>query len=106
MKDKIEMALSPPHKRVLRIPGFRTGSAASGRADPGGRCNGSARGNGYLKDGKCEEAGLRICSINVGTITGKSGELAKMLEERRVSVACVQEIRWKGCMAKYLGNGY
>ncbi|XP_070054680.1 uncharacterized protein [Nicotiana tomentosiformis] len=43
---------------------------------------------------------LRIGSWNVGTLTGKSIELAKILKKRRVNIACVQETRWVGSRAK------
>nr|XP_016483521.1 PREDICTED: uncharacterized protein LOC107804194 [Nicotiana tabacum] len=42
---------------------------------------------------------LRIGSWNIGTLTGKSIELAKILQKRKVSIACVQETRWAGSKA-------
>ncbi|XP_070032934.1 uncharacterized protein [Nicotiana tomentosiformis] len=39
---------------------------------------------------------LRIGSWNIGTLTSKSVELAKILRKRRVNIACVQETRWVG----------
>ncbi|XP_070040555.1 uncharacterized protein [Nicotiana tomentosiformis] len=39
---------------------------------------------------------LRIGSWNIGTLTGKSIELAKILKKRKVNIACVQETRWVG----------
>ena len=33
---------------------------------------------------------------NVGSMTGRSGEVADALERRKVKVCCVQETRWKG----------
>ena len=39
-------------------------------------------------------------------MTGKSREVANMLKRRRVSVACVQETKWKGSKAKEIGEGY
>ena len=32
---------------------------------------------------------------NVGTLTGRSGEIAEVLERRRIKVCCVQETWWK-----------
>lgn len=49
---------------------------------------------------------LRFGTLNVGSMTGKSREVAAMLSERRVDVCCVQETRWKGNSAKMLGDGY
>ena len=37
----------------------------------------------------------RFGTRNAGTLTGRLGEIAEILE-RRVKVCCVQEIRWKG----------
>nr|XP_016440472.1 PREDICTED: craniofacial development protein 2-like [Nicotiana tabacum] len=48
---------------------------------------------------------LRIGSWNVGSLTGKFIELAKILKKRRVNIACVQETRWAGSRAKD-ANGY
>ena len=38
----------------------------------------------------------------MGTLIGKSGEIAEVLERRRVKVCCVQETRWKGDAAMVL----
>ncbi|XP_070052853.1 uncharacterized protein [Nicotiana tomentosiformis] len=48
---------------------------------------------------------LRIGSWNIGTLTGKSIELVKILQKRRVNVACVQETRWVRSRARDT-NGY
>ena len=37
---------------------------------------------------------------------GKSREVANMLKRRRVSIACVEETKWKGAKAKEIGEGY
>ena len=39
---------------------------------------------------------------NIGTLTGISGEIAEVLERRRVKVCCVQETWWKGEGARVL----
>ncbi|XP_019236652.1 PREDICTED: craniofacial development protein 2-like [Nicotiana attenuata] len=57
---------------------------------------------GKGKEGACR---LRIGSWNIGTLTGKSIELAKILQKRKVNVACVQETRWAGSKARN-ANGY
>ena len=49
---------------------------------------------------------LRIASWNVGTLTGKSMEIAEALNRRNVNICCLQETHWKGSSAKNLGNGY
>ncbi|XP_019266632.1 PREDICTED: craniofacial development protein 2-like [Nicotiana attenuata] len=48
---------------------------------------------------------LRIGSWNIGSLTSKSIELAKILQKRKINIACVQETRWAGSRAKN-ANGY
>nr|XP_009800323.1 PREDICTED: craniofacial development protein 2-like [Nicotiana sylvestris] len=62
---------------------------------------GSVDGTGG-KEGKGKEGAyrLRIGSWNIGTLTGKSIELAK-----KVNIACVQETRWAGSKARN-ADGY
>ncbi|XP_019263429.1 PREDICTED: uncharacterized protein LOC109241162 [Nicotiana attenuata] len=48
---------------------------------------------------------LRIRSWNIGTLTGKSIELAKILQKRKVNIACVHETRWVGSKARNM-DGY
>lgn len=108
------MALSPPQpldgQRVLRISGPQIGSTTKGSADPGGGSTASAHGNGKSMDAKQEgrrgKEVLRVATVNVGSLTGKGGELVKMMEDRRLSIACIQETRWRGNSARELGNGY
>ena len=49
---------------------------------------------------------VRFLTVNLGSMTGKSREVANMLKRRRVSIACVQETKWKGSKAKEIGEGY
>ncbi|XP_019245181.1 PREDICTED: craniofacial development protein 2-like [Nicotiana attenuata] len=48
---------------------------------------------------------LRIGYLNIGTSTGKSIELEKILQKSKVSIACVQETRWVGSTARN-ADGY
>ncbi|XP_019248375.1 PREDICTED: craniofacial development protein 2-like [Nicotiana attenuata] len=59
------------------------------------------------KEGKGKEGAyrLRIGSWNIGTLTGKSIELAKILQKMKVNIACVQETRWAGSKARN-ADGY
>ena len=50
--------------------------------------------------------GLRVASMNVGTLAGRGREVVELMEMRRVSILCVQETRWKRNKAKELGEGY
>nr|XP_016470757.1 PREDICTED: craniofacial development protein 2-like [Nicotiana tabacum] len=56
---------------------------------------GSRNGKGGKKSSR-----LRIGSWNIWTLTGKSIELGKILQKRKISIACVQETRWKGIRAR------
>ena len=42
---------------------------------------------------RCKQR-LRIASLNIGTMTGKSRELADLMKTRRIDLMCLQETRW------------
>ena len=48
---------------------------------------------------------MKVGTLNVGTMTGKGGELADMMMKRKVDIRCVQETRWKGSNARNIGDG-
>nr|XP_016472701.1 PREDICTED: craniofacial development protein 2-like [Nicotiana tabacum] len=41
-----------------------------------------------------------VGSWNIGTLTGKSIDLVKILQKRKINIACVQETTWKGTRAR------
>ena len=47
---------------------------------------------------------LRIGTLNVGSMIGRSGEVAEMAARRRLDFCCLQETRWKGDGATSLGK--
>ncbi|EYC37918.1 hypothetical protein Y032_0757g2100 [Ancylostoma ceylanicum] len=51
-------------------------------------------------------AKTRIATLNVGTLTGRSCELAAALENRRIDLCAVQETRWSGNKSKDIGHGF
>ncbi|KAK3556576.1 hypothetical protein QTP70_010771 [Hemibagrus guttatus] len=75
--------------------------ATVGRRSRGGR---RVRRQREKKKGK--SVGLRIGTLNVGTMTGKGRELADVMERRKVDILCVQETRWKGSKARSIGAGF
>ncbi|KAK3559310.1 hypothetical protein QTP86_012718 [Hemibagrus guttatus] len=75
--------------------------AAVGRRSRGGR-----RVRRQREKRKGKSVGLRIGTLNVGTMTGKGRELADMMERRKVDILCVQETRWKGSKARSIGAGF
>ena len=49
-----------------------------------------------LRTKKLAKIRVRFLTVNIGTMTGKSREVAEMLKRRHVEIACVQETKWKG----------
>ncbi|XP_039613886.1 uncharacterized protein LOC120532039, partial [Polypterus senegalus] len=45
-------------------------------------------------------------TLNVGSMTGKERELADMMERRKVDILCMQETKWKGSKARWIGGGF
>ncbi|KAK3539065.1 hypothetical protein QTP86_023506 [Hemibagrus guttatus] len=75
--------------------------ATVGRRNRGGR-----RVHRQREKRKGKSVGLRIGTLNVGTMTGKGRDLADMMERRQVDILCVQETRWKGSKACSIGAGF
>ncbi|KAK3538399.1 hypothetical protein QTP86_001745 [Hemibagrus guttatus] len=69
-------------------------------ATVGRRSRGGRRVRRQREKRKGKSVGLRIGTLNVGTMTGKGRELADMMERRKVDILCVQETRWKGSKAR------
>ena len=51
-----------------------------------------------------KEVRLRVGTLNVGTMRGRSGEVVEMAKRRKLDLCCVQETRWKGGSAKMIGS--
>ncbi|KAK3572741.1 hypothetical protein QTP86_007058, partial [Hemibagrus guttatus] len=75
-------------------------------ATVGRRSRGGRRVRRQREKRKGKSVGLRIRTLNVGTMTGKGRELADMMERRKVDILCVQETRWKGSKACSIGAGF
>ncbi|KAK3535401.1 hypothetical protein QTP70_013113, partial [Hemibagrus guttatus] len=75
-------------------------------ATVGGRSRGGRRVRRQREKRKGKSVGLRIGTLNVGTMTGKGRELADVMERRKVDILCVQETRWKGSKARSIGAGF
>ena len=54
---------------------------------------------------KSELINVRLASWNIGSLTGKSIELVKILRRRRINIACIQETKWVGAKAREI-DGY
>src|SRR4029079_18832340 len=49
---------------------------------------------------------VQFATVNVGSLSGKSMEVAELLRERNVKIECVQETRWRRSSAREIGEGY
>src|SRR5260221_3375716 len=47
---------------------------------------------------------LRIGTVNVGSLSRRSGEVAEMVSRRCLDFCCLQETRWKGGGARTIGS--
>ncbi|KAK3518340.1 hypothetical protein QTP86_018635, partial [Hemibagrus guttatus] len=75
-------------------------------ATVGRRSRGGRRVRRQREKRKGKSVGLRIGTLNVGTMTGKGRELADVMERKKVDILCVQETRWKGSKARSIGAGF
>ena len=52
---------------------------------------------------------IRIASLNIGTLTAKSREIADLMVRRNIDILCLQETRWtggkSGGKARNIGEG-
>ena len=64
-----------------------------------------ARKEKHVNRKKATRVELKVGTLNVGTMTSKSRELADVMERRKVDEVCVQEARWKGEKARCIGGG-
>src|SRR5277367_2235724 len=49
-----------------------------------------------------DSVGVRVGTVNVGTMSHRSMEVADVSARRRLDFCCLQETRWKGGSAKML----
>lgn len=49
---------------------------------------------------------MRIATWNIGSLTGRSQELANTLHRRNINICCVQELKWKGSKSRDIGRNY
>ena len=48
---------------------------------------------------------IRLATWNVGTMSGKSGEVSEVMIRRKIDVCCVQETKWKGKSNQWFAGG-
>ncbi|KAL0810913.1 hypothetical protein ABMA28_010212 [Loxostege sticticalis] len=49
---------------------------------------------------------VRFATLNVGTLTGRTKELADLFKRRRLDFICLQETKWQGSKSRNIGKGY
>ena len=49
---------------------------------------------------------VRFSTWNVGSMSGKWGEISETLKKRCVDICCLQKVRWKGQEAKMIVNDF
>ena len=55
-------------------------------------------------DGKPNDRlGVRLGTWNVGSMSGRGAEVCEDLRKRRMDVCCLQEVRWRGQGARFMG---
>ena len=47
--------------------------------------------------------GCRVSTWNIDSLTGRAGKLVEALADRKMDVACVQQIRWRGSGCRLFG---
>ena len=56
-----------------------------------------------LTEKVAKRLGVRFGSGNIGTISGRGTEVCEELRKRKVDVCCLQEVRWRGEGARFVG---
>ncbi|KAK3555878.1 hypothetical protein QTP86_029812 [Hemibagrus guttatus] len=97
---------SRPGLTTTAISAVDLQGAGGNWATVGRRSRGGRRVHRQREKRKGKSVGLRIGTLNVGTMTGKGRELADTMERRKVDILCVQETRWKGSKARSIGAGF
>ncbi|EYC44370.1 hypothetical protein Y032_0463g1909 [Ancylostoma ceylanicum] len=108
------------HHMIMTSNGFEKKATASTGVDAHSRGPVSVknmRGSSVLRERRHRGASrrvvedfnvtkTRIATLNVGTLTGRSYELAAALQRRRIDLCAVQETRWSGSKSKDIGCGF
>ena len=53
---------------------------------------------------KSECHGIRFGTLNVGSLCGRKTEVCEKLRKRKVGACCIEEVRWKGQGARFVGT--
>ena len=47
---------------------------------------------------------LKVCTVNVGSLKGRSRKVVEMLSRRGVDICCLQEVQYRGAGATSIGT--
>ncbi|XP_063697808.1 craniofacial development protein 2-like [Culicoides brevitarsis] len=90
-------------ERINSLIGTRRGLPAS---DPEANRNIGASSHHYPGESNMKFMKLRFSTWNIGSLTGKSSELANLMQRRRIDIMGLQETKWKGQKSKSLPHGF
>ena len=45
---------------------------------------------------------LKIASLNVGSLRGRSSEVVETMSRRGIALCCIQECRWRGALTRMI----
>ena len=79
------------------------GKPSLNAAQPNTKAEGCVHDDPHRADKLRKGWAFRVGARNIDSLTGRSGELVEALAERRIDVACVQEIRWRGSGCRFFG---
>jgi len=101
MENRYDLWVSPrgcPTYLCKQEVGHPSRNAAQPCARVQGCVNDDLRADGLQKGW-----GFRVSTLDVDSLTGRTGEVVEALSDRKVDVACIQETRWKGSGCKSYG---
>ncbi|ESN92824.1 hypothetical protein HELRODRAFT_164950 [Helobdella robusta] len=87
--------------QIIPMPSKRKTTAPSSQQALSGQGVPRIPGKYAIVEGCCRQIQngpsmvLRHGTLNVGSLTGRSMEIAEMLERRRINICCLEETRWK-----------
>ena len=88
---------------VVRSKYFREDRAGNNNVES--VVKGMARKRGLLRSSSCEiphKSLLRIATLNVGTMRGRSSEVVETMSRRGIDLCCMQEVRWRDASARFI----
>ena len=95
---------------ILRVNARARVYHVSDAGDP--RLSSASNGQGLPHGGRrrlkklVQTRKIKLATLNVGSMTGRSGEVVHLMARKNLQVLCLQETKWRGCKAREIGGGY